>query len=418
MDNLYRILSSLLAPILRIYFYSRCLYRKDNWKDVQNHFGQPNKSRPRGSLIWIHAASIGESTAALTYIKHLKKKNPTLNILITTITITSAQILESKLKNISGCIHQFAVTDNPRWIRKFLDYWKPEKAFFLESEIWPNTVNELYKRKIPLFLLNARLSQRSFKRWSYLKGFLSSVLEKFTAILAQSELDEKKYRFFSDQNVFRIDNLKYANTLPPCNEKLFLQLKEICKNKKILVAASTHRGEEEEIIKAHIKLKKEFDLVTIIIPRHLNRITEIIKTFGKYPLTYQLRSRLTLAVTDLICVDTFGEVGTCFRLADVTFVGGSLVPIGGHNIYEPISLGKPVLFGPYMDNSLEVRDLAMKSQTGFEVKSFEDIVSYCRDFFSNKDLLKQIEGKTKQMTYNNSLQQIDSIIDSTLRKIL
>lgn len=410
MGKLYKTLFSLLSPFLRIYFYSRCLYGKDNWKDVQNHFGQPSKARPTGELVWIHAVSIGESTAALTYIKHLKEQHPQMNILLTTTTVTSAKILESKLKNVEGCIHQFSVVDNPRWIRKFLDYWKPAKAFFLESEIWPNTVDELYKRNIPLFLLNARLSLRSFKRWSYLRKFFSSVLKKFSGILTQSELDEQRFKFFSDQNVFKIDNLKYANPPLPCNDELLSKLKKICKNKKILVAASTHNGEEEEILKAHKKLKKEFDLVTIIIPRHLNRISEITKLFDKCKLAYQLRSQLSSAVTDIILIDTFGEVGTCFRLADVTFVGGSLVPIGGHNIYEPIVFGKPVLFGPHMDNALEVRDLILKNQVGLEVKSFEDIATHCQNFFSHPEVLKEIETKTKTLTHNESLQQIDEIV--------
>lgn len=410
MDKLYKALFSLLSPLLKVYFYSRCLYGKDNWKDVQNHFGRPNKTRPAGELIWIHAVSIGESTAALTYIKHLKEKSPKTTILLTTTTVTSAKILESKLKNIKGCIHQFSVADNPRWIRKFLDYWKPNKVFFLESEIWPNTVNELYRRNIPLFLLNARLSPRSFKRWSYFKEFFCSVLKKFTGILAQSDLDAQRYGFFSEQNVFKIDNLKYANSPLPCNDELLSKLKEICKNKKTLVAASTHTGEEEEILKAHQKLKKEFNLVTIIVPRHLNRIAEIKKLFDKYHLTYQLRSQLSSVATDIILIDSFGEVGTCFRLADITFVGGSLVPIGGHNIYEPVIFGKPVLFGPHMDNALEVRDLVLKNQVGFEVKSSEDIIFYCRDFFSHPEILKKIESKIEALTHNESLQQIDKLV--------
>ncbi len=416
MGRLYKTLISLLSPFLKIYFYSRCLYGKDNWENVQNHFGQPSKTRPNGELIWIHAASIGESTAALTYIKHLKKQNPQINILLTTITVTSAKILESKLKNIEGCIHQFSVADNPEWIRKFLDYWKPKIVFFLESEIWPNTVNELYKRDIPLFLLNARLSLRSFKRWSYLKKFFSSILKKFTGILAQSELDEKRFKFFSDQNVFKIDNLKYANSPLPCNNELLLTLKQICKNKKVLVAASTHEGEEGEILKAHQKLKEKFDLVTIIVPRHLNRISEITKLFNKYKLTHQLRSQLSSSATDIILIDSFGEVGTCFRLADVTFVGGSLVPIGGHNIYEPIVLGKPVLFGPYMDNSLEVKDFVLKNQLGFEISNHKDMISLCKNLFSHPELLKEIESKTKVLTHNESLQQINQIVNSSIQK--
>ena len=141
-----------------------------------------------------------------------------------------------------------------------------------------------------------------------------------------------------------------------------------------------------------------------------------MKLSEKYQLTYQFRSNLSLSATDVICVDTFGEVGTCFRLADVTFVGGSLVPIGGHNIYEPIVFGKPVLFGPYMDNALEVRELVLKNQVGFEVRSYKDIVSICKNFFSCPNWLKEIEIKTKAVTHNESLQQIDRIVNFSLQK--
>ena len=202
----------------------------------------------------------------------------------------------------------------------------------------------------------------------------------------------------------------------PCNDELLSKLKEICKNKKVLVAASTHSGEEDEILKAHRSLRKEFDLITIVIPRHLTRITELMRLFDTHQVTYQLRSKLSSSATDVICIDTFGEVGTCFRLADVTFVGGSLVPIGGHNIYEPISLGKPVLFGPHMGNALEVRNLILKNQVGFEVKSHEDIVNYCRKFFSDANFLNNIKEKTEKLMHNESLRQIDEIVNFSLQK--
>lgn len=416
MDNLYKILSYLISPFLRIYFYSRCLYGKDNFHDVKNHFGIPTVARPNGPLIWIHAASIGESTSALTYIKHLKKNQKNLNVLLTTITVTSAKILETKLKNFEGCIHQFVVADNPSWVKKFLDYWCPNQAIFLESEIWPNTVSELHQRKIPIFLLNARLSPRSFQRWSYFAKSFSSILKKFTGILAQSDLDFQRYKKFSSDNVFKIDNLKYVNDLLPCNDELLKQLKKFCANKKVFVAASTHFGEEEEILKSHLQLKKIFPLITIIIPRHLNRIREICSLFEKYKIQFLLRSEMNSEKFsesknfDVILIDTFGEVGTCFRVADVTFVGGSLVHVGGHNIYEPATFGKPVLHGPHMGNAIEVRDFLSENQIAFEVKSYEDIFKYCREFFSDKKLLEDIEKNSKRITKNNSLNQIDAIM--------
>ncbi len=416
MINLYRVLSYLAIPFLKLYFYIRCCYGKDRWKDVGNHFGIPTKKRPNGSLIWIHAASIGESMTALTYITHLKKDNPDLNILLTTITVTSADIMREKLRNLKGCLHQFVVADSPFWVKKFINYWKPEQVFFLESEIWPNIIDELYRCKIPIFLLNARLSLRSFKKWKHFHSYFSKILMKFTKILAQSDIDMKRYSLFSPENTCQIDNLKYANALLPCNNRLFSQIKDIINGRHVLVAASTHPGEEEVIINAHIELKKYFEIVTIIIPRHINRINEVTSLLKKYNLNYILRSRIdsNFYSVDVVCVDTFGELGTCYRLADVTFVGGSLVPIGGHNIYEPVSLGKVVLFGPFMDNTAEVKDFLLENKVAFEVKNSDDIVEYCKRFFSSNVDLLNIKCKAQRLTKNNSLQQIDMIVKTSL----
>lgn len=388
-----------------MYFYARCYYDKDEKATVCNHFGESTAERPAGRLIWIHAASIGEANSAITYIKHIHETHNDLHVLLTTITLTSAKLLEKK--NQGQFIHQFVVADNPNWIKKFLDYWQPEKAIFLESEIWPNTIYELSDRNIPIFLLNARLSPRSFKRWSYLKSTLAALLKKFTAILAQSELDAERFSFFSAKNTYKIDNLKYANELLPCNTELLKLLKKSCMKKKVLVAVSTHSGEEEEILRAHEILKRFFDIITIIIPRHLTRMKEVEELFQKHQLKYILRSNLKEdSVAEIICIDTFGEAGTCFRIADVVFVGGSLVPIGGHNLYEPAAFAKPVLFGPHMENALEIRDLLINNHVGFEVKSAQDIAYKAGKFFSNSESFRSL----KNITHNKALKQIDEII--------
>lgn len=387
------------------------MYGKDKLSEVKNHFGEPTKNRPEGRLIWIHAASIGESTSAMTYINHLLKNREDLNVLLTTITVTSADILSKKLQGNHRCLHQFVVADNPFWVRNFLNYWKPEKAIFLESEIWPNTINELHQKQIPTYLLNARLSPRSYKRWSKFRDTFSAILSKFTKILAQSELDKERFADFAPTNTFKIDNLKYANPKPKVDAELLKILETVSANKKIFVAASTHEGEEEVIIKVHKLLKEKFDILTIIIPRHLTRIDKIQKLLEQNGVNYALRSNLNENLRpEIICVNTFGEVGTCFELADVTFVGGSLVPIGGHNIYEPVMFGKPVLFGPHMDNALEVKQMLVEKEVAFEVKSAEDIAKHCDDFFSSTDLLNDIKTKAQNATANNSLQQIDIFI--------
>ncbi|MDR1561224.1 MAG: hypothetical protein LBS23_02615, partial [Holosporaceae bacterium] len=281
MFKLYRILFLLLSPFLRAYFYIRCLYGKDKFESVKNHFGHATIKRPEGKLIWVHAASIGESTTALTFIEHVKNQFPDLNVLLTTVTVTSARILAPKIAKIRGCYHQIAVADSPRWIAKFLDYWEVDVAFFLESEIWPNIVDTLYCRGIPIFLLNARLSSRSFNRWSLFRKIFASILKKFTCILAQSEIDAQRYGFFSKNNVKCIDNLKYANALLSYDANLLKIFKKMCRGKKVLVAASTHDGEEETIIEAHKRLISKFDLLTIVIPRHIGRIGDICNLLKK-----------------------------------------------------------------------------------------------------------------------------------------
>jgi 3-deoxy-D-manno-octulosonic-acid transferase len=373
--------------------------------------------RPAGKLIWIHAASIGESTAALTYVNHVKKQFPELNILLTTITVTSADILSAKITKIRGCHHQFAVADNPIWTEKFLNYWNPSAAFFLESEIWPNIIDSIYKRKIPLFLLNARLSTKSFGRWKLFEKFFRTTLEKFTCILAQSEIDEKKYRFFSPENTKRIDNLKYANDPLPCNNDLFNAFQNICKNKRIFVAASTHEKEEEIILEAHKKLKLKFNLITVIIPRHLTRVKKVCEILENHNVKFSLRSENHFSSdAEVFCVDTFGEVGTFFRLADICFVGGSLVPIGGHNIYEPAALGKPVLHGPFMDSALEVADMLQRKQIAFEVKNADEIYATCSELLLDSEKLEKISKLALDVTKNKSLEQIDDAVP--LQKIL
>lgn len=402
----------IVAPFLRLFFYMRCTYGKDKSQSVRNHFGMPTIQRPPGQCIWIHAASVGESLSALTYISHIKEHYPELNILLTTITVTSADLIAKKIANIPGCFHQFAVADHLPWIRRFLDYWQVSAAIFLESEIWPTTVSELSSRKIPTFLLNARLSPRSFHRWQYATNFLASTLSKFTAILTQSQTDSERYRYFSPDNVKVIDNLKYANSILPVDERLLSSFQQICANKKVLAAASTHDKEEDVICRAHKILKEQFDIITIIIPRHLTRIKDVCETISKHQLQYCLRSAEKLNQTaEIFCIDSFGEVGTFFRLADVCFVGGSLVPIGGHNILEPVALGKPVLHGRYMDNALEMRDFLQAEQVAFEVASSEDIANICANIFADTDYAKRLHKKAITLTANNSLKQIDEIID-------
>lgn len=411
--KLYRMLFSVLSPFFRIYFYARCLYGKDRRENVKNHFGEATIARPIGKLMWVHAASIGESTSALTFIDHVKKQFPKLNILITTITVTSAEILRPKIAKIPNCFHQFIVADNPSWVQRFLNHWKVDVAVFLESEIWPNIISELDERSVPFFLLNARLSPKSFRRWSYFKNFFSGILRKFKCIMAQSEIDYQRYSSFFPENTKRIDNLKYANAVLPCNNVLLETFQKICSGKIVFVAASTHEKEEDVIIRAHNRLKTKFDIVTIIIPRHLTRVKRVCEVLEQHNCTYSLRSTINSgkkgAQCDVYCIDSFGEVGTFYRLADICFVGGSLVAVGGHNIYEPVALGKPVLHGPHMENALEVRDFLDEKGVAFEVQNSDDICNVFEKLISG-NRLSDLRKRALSIAKNDSLRQIGEIM--------
>ena len=417
----YRLLTILLSPFIWIFFHVRCLYGKDKIRETRNHFGIPTRERNFGDLIWIHAVSVGESTSALTYIEHLKKKFPDLNILITTTTVTAAKNIATRVEQIKNCVHQYVVADNPFWIARFLKHWNPKIAIFMESEIWPNLVYELDARKIPIFLLNARFSPKAFGRWKFCKGFLSEILRKFKCIMAQSKIDEERFKFFSENNVRLIPNLKLVNPLLPQNEELSKKFKQLTAGKKIFVAASTHEGEETQIVAAHQNLKHNFDIITVIIPRHLNRVPEICDMLKKQRVKFSLRSKIDSIKTstelgEVFLVDSFGEVGTFYRLADICFVGGTLVPIGGHNIYEPVALKKPVLFGPYLENVLEMSDFLINSGVAFRADNPIAIHGVCKKLLSDPKLLKEISQKATAVNRNNPLVQIDKIIN--IEKVL
>lgn len=409
----YRVLSQILSPLIRLYFYGRCWSGKDEKENVKNHFGLPTLERPEGKLIWIHAASIGEANSALTYIRHFKKKHPDMKVLLTTITLTSARMFREKVNAIPGCCHQFVVADVPGWVNRFLDYWQPSSVMFLESEIWPNIVNELHKRNIPMYLLNARLSDKSFENWKRAKDFMHNILLKFNKILAQSRDDTEKFKYFGTDNVVQIDNLKYANSVLPCDEGVLEAFRSFCSGRHIFTAVSTHEGEEEVILRAHKLMNREMPVTTIIIPRHIQRVPKIIEMAGKLNLTCSIKSAAVkgyLAQSDIFIIDTYGEVGTFCRLAQVTFIGGSLVNLGGHNILEPAALGKVVLHGPYMSNFSEIAENLHKLNVAYEVKNAEDIARICLQMFKNPELLKEISETIPEKVQNKSLEQIDNLV--------
>lgn len=346
-----------LAPLLKYHLKHRLRRGKEDPVRLCERFGGASFSRPEGKLIWFHAASVGESVSILKLIDQLLATEPTLNILVTTGTVTSARLLAKHLP--PQCIHQFIPLDVPRWVKRFLTHWQPDLAIFMESELWPNILRGIKRRKIPLILLNARMSQRSFNYWKRLPATSEKLLKLFNVCFTPSTQVAAYLRHLGAPNVQLSCNLKFAADTLGFQQEELDRLKNICEKRLVWAATSTHKGEESLIIDTHLALKKQFpNLLTILAPRHPERAGEIVKKIQQTDLSVMRRSEneYPRQKTDFWMVDTIGDLGLVYSLASVCFVGGSFVPIGGHNPIEAFKLGSAVIVGPHTANFLDVNE--------------------------------------------------------------
>lgn len=322
--------------------------------------------RPPGPLVWLHAASVGETQSILPVIRLLAEAN--IQILLTTGTTTSARLAEDRLQTLdlhNHVRHRFAPLDIPPWVVRFLEHWRPDAAGFVESELWPNVLASCQARRIPLLLINARLSPRSFARWRWLPGLARHMLEAVVEIQAQSEADAERFRALGAARVSAPGNLKFAASALPVDEAALAGLRATLANRPAWVAASTHPGEEELIFAAHRALAARHPgLLTILVPRHPERgpaIAEAAKAAG-LPIARRGAGEAPPA-EGIWLADTLGELGLFYRLAPIAFVGRSLIaPGGGQNPLEPARLGCAVAVGPHVGNFPEA--VAVLEQAG------------------------------------------------------
>lgn len=332
--------------------------------------GRPSLPRPNGPLVWFHAASVGETNAIAPIMSGLRRRRPDLTLLLTTGTTTSARIAAERLDGIA--LHQFVPVDIPAYAARFLDHWRPDLAVLTESEIWPNLILETHARNVPLALVNARISNRSFRRWKSNLKSAEPLLGRFDTVLAQDPVMAHRFRELGARNVLMCGNLKYDAPPPPVDDAKLADLRASTAGRTVWLAASTHDPEEDIVADAHRALARTRpDLLTIIVPRHPARGLAIAEALKMKGLRVALRSQgdLPSAKTDVFVADTLGELGTFYALSDVAFVGGSLSDRGGQNPIEAILLDCAVLTGPNVRNFEETyRDL---SQAG-AVESVSD----------------------------------------------
>ncbi len=349
----YRIATALLEPVAAGLLVWRRRRGKEDPTRIAERRGYPGVRRPEGTLIWLHGASVGETVTLLPLVERLQRRG--LSVLVTSGTLTSARLLATRLP--PGVIHQYLPLDVPRYMRRFLDYWRPALGLICESEIWPNLVMEARKRAVPLVLVNARMSERSFRRWYKAPRTSRYLLSSFDRCLAQSQGDGERLAQLGAPRVSIAGNLKFDVPAPPAEADTLAILDGLTTGRPVWIAASTHPGEEEMVISAHLGLKPHLPgLLTIIAPRHPHRGDEIAELGMANGVAVARRAagQLPGRDTELYVADTVGELGLLYRLAQVAFLGGSLVPTGGHNPIEPAKLGCALLHGPHIHNFAEI----------------------------------------------------------------
>jgi 3-deoxy-D-manno-octulosonic-acid transferase len=349
----YRRLSTAMVPLSPALIKRRLKQGKEDPARIGERRGISQDVRPHGPLVWIHGASVGEVLAAAALIEKLRALD--IRILLTSGTVTSAAIVAKRFP--ADIIHQYVPYDSPRYVARFLDHWRPSLALFIESDLWPNLILSSAARRLPMVLINGRMSHRSFPRWSRMSGTIAALLGRFDICLAQSEVDAERFAALGSRNVITTGNLKLDVPAPPVDSARLERLMAVTRGRPIIVAASTHPGEEEILIEAHRTLAGFFpSLLTVIVPRHPDRGDAVARTVAAAGLHAALRSReeLPVATTDVYVADTMGELGLFYRLAPIVFMGGSLVPRGGQNPIEAVKLGASIVHGSHVFNFTDV----------------------------------------------------------------
>jgi 3-deoxy-D-manno-octulosonic-acid transferase len=358
--RLYRRLSAAAVPLAPALIKRRLKQGKEDPARVGERRGVSDDVRPNGPLVWIHGASVGEVLAAAALIEKLRALN--LRILLTSGTVTSAAIVAKRFP--ADIIHQYVPYDSPRYVARFLDHWRPSLALFIESDLWPNLILSSAARRLPMVLINGRMSHRSFPRWRRLNATISALLGRFDICLAQSQADAERFSALGSRNVITTGNLKLDVPAPPADAAKLERLMSVTRGRPIIVAASTHPGEEDMLVDAHRALAGLFpSLLTVLVPRHPDRGAAIARTIGATGLRVGLRSHeeLPTASTDIYVADTMGELGLFYRLAPIVFMGGSLVPHGGQNPIEAVKLGASIVHGPHVFNFSDVYEALDKA---------------------------------------------------------
>ena len=391
----------ILSPLIIVY---RIFKKKENPKRFLEKFSFKKDKRRQGKLVWFHCSSVGEFLSIVPLVQEFEKIKNIKQILVTTSTLSSSKIFQKF--TFKKTLHQFYPLDNIHIVNKFLNYWKPSSVIFVESEIWPTMISQLKKRGIRVVLINARMSEKSFRRWFSFKYFGKNILEKFDYIFPQNKETFFYFKKLGLKKIKFLGNLKFTDTH---NDKFKEINKKYFKNKTILCTASTHHNEEEIFANLHIKYKKKIpNLITIIIPRHIERTNEITQMLHnkKLKFTKHSENNKNYKNDDVYIVDSYGESKSFYKISNVVFLGGSLVSKGGQNPLEALRFGCNLLHGHFTFNFKDIYKMLEKEKLSLKVNNSKDL---------EKKALSLLKNKKNNL---NKIKKLKKIGDLILRKNL
>lgn len=370
--TVYRGLTQVFHAFAPVLLKRRVARGKEDPDRYAERLGQSLRMRPARPVIWFHGVSVGESLSAVPVIQRLQAERPDLSVLITTATTTSAEILSRRLPDT--VIHQFAPIDTPQAVTAFLDHWQPRLAIFIESDIWPNLLQSLSARKIPHALVSARITEKTYRGWQTFRGSITRLLKGYSLVMAQDEASEARLKSMGIAPA-ALANLKTLGSPLTVDDAALASLRETIGARRVIVAASTHYGEDNIIARSLEPYVRDGDLL-ILVPRHPIRAGDIrldIEAMGLHVVQRTLKEPIT-GHTQVYLADTLGELGLFFRLADIIVMGGSfLTCIGGHNPLEAARLGKSVITGPDIGNWKAIFSNLLNAGAGWRVEGPQEL---------------------------------------------
>mgnify|MGYP001190765496 CR=1 FL=1 len=405
----------ILSPLIIIF---RLLRKKEDIKRFREKLCFFSKKRGSGKIIWFHGASVGEIKSIIPILEKLEKNKIIDKILITSNTLSSSKIIQQI--NLKKIVHQFFPIDTNFLSNKFINYWKPSCVFFVDSEVWPNTFINLEKKQIPINLINGRITKKTFSNWSKFPNLAKNLFSKFNLCLSSSTESKKFLVKLGAKKVKFLGNLKFSETQNENFEKNEI-LNKYFNSKKIWCASSTHHNEEIFCGKIHIELKKKYkDLITIIIPRHIERVSSIVSELSKYDLKihiYRNKEKKIHPDTDIFIVDAYGKTKTFYNYCKIVFLGGSLIKHGGQNPLEAARFGCNILHGPNVSNFNEIYKFLKKNNVSKKVINFHSMLSNLNKLFSKKNNTKKLQKKLTSIGKNilkNTYQEINILIKNEI----